>query len=199
MLLAYSKGKLWKHSHIVLNSLITQSTPTRNVPEAPELGTLHYTVQSIDSRVSGFHLHHHRVLLTTLHIPQITSFQTSVFCTPTNLLIPSIYSGRWSHSGCSVLGLCLSSSWWIWQNHVWKEYFVMNFFSHFFPVKYITFTSDNILNIWHIMMCHAVMLHETQWFLVEWRWVKWSQVLHVYLCRGMVYRMKYIIKKSEKE
>ena len=34
---AYSKGKLWKCNHVVLNSPITHTTPTRTIPEAPEL------------------------------------------------------------------------------------------------------------------------------------------------------------------
>ena len=35
----YSKEKLWKRSHIVLNSPITHTTPAGSIPEASELGT----------------------------------------------------------------------------------------------------------------------------------------------------------------
>ena len=34
----YTKGKLWKRSHIVLNSPITQNHGYRKYTEAPELG-----------------------------------------------------------------------------------------------------------------------------------------------------------------
>ena len=42
----YSKGKLWKHSRVVLNSLITHTTATGNIPEAPELHLAIHIVQS---------------------------------------------------------------------------------------------------------------------------------------------------------
>ena len=41
---------LWKCSHVVLNSLITHTTPTGNIPEPPELGTPLYNRQNFGSR-----------------------------------------------------------------------------------------------------------------------------------------------------
>ena len=37
-----------KCSHAVLKRLITHTTPTGNIPEAPELGTTHYKGQNVD-------------------------------------------------------------------------------------------------------------------------------------------------------
>ena len=46
----YSKGKLWKRSHVVLNGPIVHTTPIGNTLETPELGTHLYNGQNFGSQ-----------------------------------------------------------------------------------------------------------------------------------------------------
>ena len=65
---AYSKGKLRKRSHVVLNSPITQYH-ARNIPEAPELGTPHYKVVPNGVRFRVVQLYHRKVSVVALYKP----------------------------------------------------------------------------------------------------------------------------------
>ena len=46
----YSKGKLRKHSRVVLNGWITPTMPTGNIPKVPELETPRYKGQNVGSQ-----------------------------------------------------------------------------------------------------------------------------------------------------
>ena len=117
-----SKGKLWKPSHIVLNSPITHTTPTRNIPEVPELGTAHYKGQNVCpeimvSAIEGVHSTiDHKALLSMTALNKvfffldglcsfthwINFFMQTVVSTPS--IPPSPLLGGWGGSGIILKG-----------------------------------------------------------------------------------------------